>query len=84
VIFFCSYFKEERIRSHIFLCWLALLLVRIAERRTGMTWSKMRNELERIQLGHFSVNKKWSLLYFSSILATRGLALAKDGSENRD
>lgn len=22
-----------------------------------MTWSKMRNELERIQLGHFSVNK---------------------------
>jgi len=49
--------KEERIRSHIFLCWLALLLVRIAERRTGMTWSKIRNELERIQLGHFSVNK---------------------------
>jgi len=36
---------------------LALLLVRIAERRTGITWSKMRNELERIQLGHFSVNK---------------------------
>jgi len=25
--------KEERIRSHIFLCWLALLLVRIAEKR---------------------------------------------------
>jgi hypothetical protein len=22
-----------------------------------MTWNKMRNELERIQLGHFSVNK---------------------------
>jgi len=49
--------KEERIRSHIFLCWLALLLVRIAEKRTGITWNKMRNELERIQLGHFSVNK---------------------------
>lgn len=49
--------KEERIKTHIFLCWLALLLVRIAERRTGMTWTKMRNELEIIQLGHFSVNK---------------------------
>ncbi len=51
------YRKEERIRSHIFLCWLALLPVRIAERGTGITWNKMRNELERIQLGHFSVNK---------------------------
>jgi transposase len=23
--------KEERIRSHVLLCWLALLLIRVAE-----------------------------------------------------
>jgi|LDZU01.1.fsa_nt_gi hypothetical protein len=47
----------ELYRISLFLCWLALLLVRIAEKRTGITWNKMRNELERIQLGHFSVDK---------------------------
>ena len=29
---------EPRIRAHVLLCWLALLLIRVAERRTGMTW----------------------------------------------
>jgi transposase len=26
--------KEDRIRAHIVLCWLALLLIRVAENRT--------------------------------------------------
>jgi transposase len=26
---------EERIRAHVLLCWLALLLVRVAENTTG-------------------------------------------------
>ena len=30
--------KDERIQAHVFLCFLALLLVRIAERKTNMTW----------------------------------------------
>ena len=30
--------KEDRIRSHIQLCWLALLLIRIAENQTGETF----------------------------------------------
>ena len=30
------------------LCWLALLLIRVAERRTGTTWRTIRNELGRI------------------------------------
>ena len=30
--------KEERIRAHVILCWLALLLARIAENATGDTW----------------------------------------------
>jgi transposase len=41
---------EDRIRAHVLICWLALLLVRIAERETGKSWRKMRAELERIKL----------------------------------
>ena len=29
---------EERIRAHVVLCWLALLLIRIVETTTGQTW----------------------------------------------
>ena len=41
---------EDRIRAHVLICWLALLLVRIAERHTGQTWRRMRTELERLKL----------------------------------
>lgn len=46
--------KEERIRVHVLLCWLALLLVRIAENATGDTWRNLRNQLERLHLGTFT------------------------------
>ncbi|WP_027416905.1 IS1634 family transposase [Aneurinibacillus terranovensis] len=45
---------EDRIRSHILLSWLALLLVRIVEVETGETWNVLRKDLDRIHLGHFS------------------------------
>jgi hypothetical protein len=45
---------EERIRAHVLLCWLALLLVRIAENQAGKTWPQMRRELDRIHLGTFT------------------------------
>jgi transposase len=45
--------KDERIEAHVFLCFLALLLVRIAERQTGQTWDQIRAVLERIHLGEF-------------------------------
>ena len=32
---------EQRIRAHVVLCWLALLLIRIAETTTGTTWNKI-------------------------------------------
>ncbi|MCA1700687.1 MAG: IS1634 family transposase, partial [Actinobacteria bacterium] len=41
---------EERIRAHVLICWLALLLVRVAERETGETWRRLRTELERLKL----------------------------------
>jgi transposase len=39
---------DDRIRAHVLLCWLALLLIRVAEHRTGATWRTIRNELGRI------------------------------------
>jgi transposase len=45
--------KDERIQSHVFLCFLALLLVRIAERRTNMTWDNIKAHMERLHLGEF-------------------------------
>lgn len=45
--------KEDRIRSHVLLSFLALLLTRVAETRARDTWPNLRRELERIHLGHF-------------------------------
>lgn len=45
--------KEERIQAHVLLCFLALLLVRIAERKTGHTWDQIRAIMERLHLGEF-------------------------------
>ena len=42
--------REDRIRSHVQLCWLALLLVRVAETATGHTWRNLRHELDRMHL----------------------------------
>jgi len=33
------------------LCWLALLLVRVAENETGLTWGHLRRVLDRLQVG---------------------------------
>jgi hypothetical protein len=46
--------REERIRAHVLLCWLALLLIRIAETTTGQTWPSIRDELQRLHLGTFT------------------------------
>lgn len=46
--------KDERIRAHVLLSHLALLLVRIAERETGMSWDVIRSHMERLHLGEFS------------------------------
>jgi len=46
--------KDERIQAHVLLCYLALLLVRIAEREAGETWDRIRSIMERCHLGEFS------------------------------
>jgi len=44
------HYREDRIRGHIQLCWLALLLIRVAENTTGDTWRNLRHELDRMHL----------------------------------
>lgn len=46
--------KETRIRAHVLLCWLALLLIRIVETSTDRTWPAVREELQRQHIGTFS------------------------------
>jgi hypothetical protein len=46
--------KEDRIRAHVLLCWLALLLIRIAENQTADTWRNLQDELQRMHLGTFT------------------------------
>lgn len=40
---------EDRIRAHVLLCWLALLLIRVAEIHNQETWRNIRRSLERIR-----------------------------------
>jgi hypothetical protein len=46
--------KEDRIRAHVLLCWLALLLTRTIETTCGDTWPSLHHQLERIKLGTFA------------------------------
>ena len=45
---------EQRIRAHVVLCWLALLLIRIIETTTGDTWHHVRRHLDRLHAGTFT------------------------------
>jgi hypothetical protein len=42
--------REDRIRAHVQLCWLALLLLRVVENATDDTWRNVRNELARMHV----------------------------------
>jgi hypothetical protein len=45
---------EHRIRAHVLLCWLALLLIRLAETKTGRTWNTVREDLHDLHVGVFT------------------------------
>jgi hypothetical protein len=45
---------EDRIRAHVLLCWLTLLLVRIIETKTGRTWAAVREDLQNLHVGVFT------------------------------
>ena len=46
--------REDRIRAHVQLCWLGLLVLRIAEVATADTWRNLRHELDRMHLVTFA------------------------------
>jgi hypothetical protein len=50
--------REDRIRAHVLLCWLALFLIRIAENQdpTHHTWRRIREELATLHVGEFTGN----------------------------
>ena len=50
------HYREDRIRAHIQLCWLALLLLRVIENATGNTWRNIRHELDRMHLVTLATN----------------------------
>ncbi len=58
--------KDDRIRFHVMLCWLTLLLIRIAELETGMTWPRVRTEMERLHLGKF-LHKDGHILQYTEL-----------------
>jgi hypothetical protein len=39
--------REDRIRAHVILCWLALLLIRVTENTAGRPWNQIRADLQR-------------------------------------
>jgi hypothetical protein len=49
--------REDRIEAHVQLCWLALLLLRVAETETADTWRNLRNELDRMHLVTLATNE---------------------------
>jgi hypothetical protein len=46
--------REDRIRAHILLCWLSLLLIRVAETTSGATWNRISTELQRLHAVTFT------------------------------
>jgi len=45
---------EDRIRAHVLLCWLGLVVIRVAENRTGEPWPKIVDSLGRMHLARFA------------------------------
>ncbi|MBI2914975.1 MAG: IS1634 family transposase [Firmicutes bacterium] len=41
----------ERIQAHVLLCWLAMLLIRVAENESHWTWFQMKKALATLQVG---------------------------------
>ena len=45
--------KEDRIRAHVLICYLALVVIRVAELRAGQTWRTIGDQLSTIKQGRF-------------------------------
>jgi len=68
--------REDRIRAHVVLCWLALLLVRVIETSCEGSWPSLRHELEKLRLGSFQ-GAAGSFCQRSEITAAQRAILAR-------
>jgi len=68
--------KDDRIRSHVLICWLALLLVRLAEVETDMSWAVIRRVMQRLHIGEF-LNEKNRILRHTALTADQANILKK-------
>ena len=52
---------EDRIRAHVLLCWLALVLIRISENEAGKTWHQIKSALLGLGVGihHTGSGEVW-------------------------
>lgn len=48
------HWADKRVRAHVLLCWLALVLVHVAENACHTGWPMLRRELDRIAIGTFT------------------------------
>ena len=44
--------REDRIRSHVLLCWLSLLLIRLIETRTDQTWHQVMKIMRPLSVAY--------------------------------
>jgi len=72
------HYREDRIRAHVQLCWLALLLLRVVENATDDTWRNVRpvssfgpRPPSSIGLGETWCQSTWPLARRSARLARR-------------
>ena len=68
--------KQDCIRAHVQLCWLALLPIRIAENQTGDTWRNLRREHQRLRQGSFRGTA--GLVHKSSEITVAQLQILRD------
>ena len=68
--------KDDRIRSHVLLCWLALLLIRIAEVETERTWTNIRRTMQRLNLVEF-LTKDGRILQHTELTPDQRIILNK-------
>src|SRR5262249_39066097 len=69
---------EHRLRAHVLVCWLVLLLIRVAENAYRAPWSELHCELDRIHLG--AARPAWSAAEDHLIPRKRQATLVHDPS----
>jgi len=66
---------EDRIRAHVLLCWLAMVLIRYAENESGHTWHKIIGMIDSIRLG--KIGTKAGTFWYTTALNDESRALFK-------